>query len=161
MPLIFEKASSMGLRSGEYGGKNPTSQPLASTNSLTRSPFHEKTCQRLVLLTCLSFRRNPRSSFHPRPPGQEPNGAFHLWDPRLPSLVRGASALRSPRGNEGSRGPKGFSGFHPLMSVAPSPGFQRSSYSRRSVHTVQANSASFLAVAVLASFAPRLALILW
>ena len=49
--------------------------------------FHEKACQRLVVLICLFSRRNPWSSFHPRPSVQRPNSAFHLWDPRLPGLV--------------------------------------------------------------------------
>src|SRR5215210_7312324 len=33
--FIFEKASSMGLRSGEYAGRNTRSHPLASMSSLT------------------------------------------------------------------------------------------------------------------------------
>lgn len=39
MFFIFENASSIGLRSGEYAGKNKSSQPLSSTSSRTRPPL--------------------------------------------------------------------------------------------------------------------------
>jgi hypothetical protein len=55
---------------------------------------------------------------------------------------------------------KGVADSHPLLLRLLLPGFQRSSHSLRSVHTAPQSSSSFLAVAVLASFVPHLALIL-
>ena len=48
-PLIFENVSSMGLRSGEYAGKNKSSQP-SSTNSRTPSPL--RTERLSITTTC-------------------------------------------------------------------------------------------------------------
>jgi hypothetical protein len=42
--LTLLKASSIGLRSGEYAGRNRSSQPLSSTNSLLRSPLCAPSC---------------------------------------------------------------------------------------------------------------------
>jgi hypothetical protein len=82
-------------------------------------PFHEKACQPSVTALSSAYgKKTLWSSFHPRPSSPRPDDALHLWDPRLPSLVCGAS-LQSPRAGEGSRGQKGLSALHPLMLVAP------------------------------------------
>src|SRR5918997_4766257 len=55
-PLSFEKASSMGLNSGEYGGRQSSSQPVLSRSSLIRSSLWAERLS-ITTTTCCPHRR--------------------------------------------------------------------------------------------------------